>query len=132
MDRYSMDCRDMGTFIFFHIFEFEDGWQRSLPSEEFNALKESMAKLGFSVIYYKNPTRNEIFEALRKWTSNRVNTGVNSFGCAISCHGWYHGWLTTYKKDEWINVKEIQHYLHEDVCPALNGKPKLLFIDGLF
>ena len=125
-----MENEIMGTFIIFDTIQYEDDWQHERSGSNSDTLRKSMAKLGFRVKLYKNPTRQRIFQVLKEETCNE--TPVNAFGCAICTHGWYHGWLTTYKRNEFINVKEIQHYLHEDVCPALNGKPKLLIVQGLF
>ena len=124
-----MTSKDMGTFIIFDMQQYEDDWQKARSNSNAFKLAGSMEKLGFVVHTYKNPTTDDIVQALKKHTAGQ--TDVNAFGCAICTHGWSDGWLSTYKEQEWINVAEIKYYLHQDKAKALFGKPKVLLIQGM-
>jgi hypothetical protein len=124
-----MTSKNMGKFIIFDMIDYEDGWQHSRTGSNASELRVSMKNLGFDAQIIESPTRDSIFETLKENTTGETNS-VNAFGCAICTHGSNHGWLTTYKKDERINVAEIQHFLHEDNATALVGKPKLLIVQA--
>ncbi|KAK2872396.1 hypothetical protein Q8A67_022293 [Cirrhinus molitorella] len=90
-------------------------------------LSTTFKSLGFHVQVEKNLSANEMIGALRK-VSKENHTDNSCFVCVLMSHG-EEG--TILGSDEcWIPIKTLTSLMTSDLCPSLQNKPKLFFVQA--
>ncbi|KAK6187860.1 hypothetical protein SNE40_005793 [Patella caerulea] len=101
------------------------------------ALKTTFKKLGFRVKCFKNLEARQIAKTLKEASENFNHGEADCFACVILSHGdEFYTSLRERKNmiygiDEGrISVERIMNYFDSQNCPALQGKPRLFFIQA--
>ncbi|XP_073680179.1 caspase-7-like [Garra rufa] len=102
-------------------------WHREGCSVDECLLSTTFKSLGFHVQVEKNLSANEMIGALRK-VSKENHTDSSCFVCVLMSHG-EEG--TILGSDErWIPVKTLTSLMTSNLCPSLQNKPKLFFLQA--
>ncbi|XP_050392535.2 caspase-3 [Patella vulgata] len=101
------------------------------------ALKKTFKNLGFRVKCFKNLEARQIGKTLQEASKDFIHGEADCFACVILSHG---GEFYTnaherknmiYGVDESrISVERIMNYFDSQNCPALQGKPRLFFVQA--
>lgn len=91
-------------------------------------LEQTFKALHFHVIIHKWLSGRQILTTLKETMRQRENTDGDVFACCIITRGTSGHLLGTDSWNTGLHVDSVRHQLRANECPALAGKPKLLFL----
>ncbi|XP_051955764.1 caspase-3-like [Xyrauchen texanus] len=101
--------------------------QRVGGSTDENLLYSTFQSLGFHVQVEKNLTAGQMVDALTK-VSKDNHTDMSCFVCVLMSHGAEGTILGS--DQNLVPIKTLTSTLTSDLCPSLQGKPKLFFLQA--
>lgn len=91
-------------------------------------LERTFKALHFHVVTHRWLSGGQILTALKETTRQRKYTEADVFACCIISRGTSDRLLGTDLRDTGLRVDSVRRQFTASECPALAGKPKLLFL----
>lgn len=112
------------------IFSNEEFNDPRIPSRDeaqrnIEAIEETFTQLGFRVETHRNLCRDELLAGAKRM-ARAITDEVDCFVCFILTHGGERG---LWARDQRYSFKELASSFGSEECPALDGKPKIFFLE---
>ncbi|KAH9376430.1 hypothetical protein HPB48_021122 [Haemaphysalis longicornis] len=123
-----MTRKPRGFCIIINIYYFEDRSAREDTKLDVERMEELFEALYFSVHSHSNLTADEIKKVLTKVAVEKQHRNAECLVVVLSSHGHKH---VLYGTDGYyVDLQQIYDLFDNNNCPALQGKPKLFFIQA--
>uniref|UniRef100_T1J3Q5 Caspase n=1 Tax=Strigamia maritima TaxID=126957 RepID=T1J3Q5_STRMM len=130
-DFYTMESKPRGFALIVVNELFQDPKNNRLgAAKDFDLMQKLLRQLGFQVFPHQNKTKQQIEHIVDEFTKQPELENVNSCVVAISSHGVKDGFCGTGLHDQVYAIETLKTKFNNSNCQALNGKPKIFFIQA--